>query len=460
MMRTTALPVLALFCATQAPAQTQGSSTDDIASLKEQLKALQDRIVQIEDARARDERQRREQPAPAATAAASAPADVVTRGDIPNSFKLPGTNTSMSIGGFVKGVAVRSSRAGLVPSPALTAQLADISLVPPTIPLSTTPETGLRKGNWKLSAQESRLIVRTSTPTTAFGPFTTLIEGDFFGYVGNETSTNGHNFRVRHAWATLGNVSAGQYWSNMVNLTAAPETIDFSPPLGLFGGLRQAQVRYTMPLSWGAWSVSMENPESVIVLNSANTGASTTPDNDKLPDFTTKVHFGLGPGEFEVAATYRRPNTAQGPIVYRRQAAGISTSGFVPTFGSDRFVFGLGYGRGSGHMLAIVADGVVTAGGLERINESSGYVGYRHYWLPTLRSNIDYSWINANNPGGLSAGTAGGLNKKFWSTHVNLIWNPIPSTDVGIEFLRAMRQVESGVHGDLNRWMLMGRFFF
>ena len=91
-----------------------------------------------------------------------------------------------------------------------------------------------------------------------------------------------------------------------------------------------------------------------------------------------------------------------------------------------------------------------------------GNVGYRHYWLPNLRSTLSGGiWhhdINTNlrlrgttsAAGGTTAGvldvgtrhrqTGGGgcgLNKELINAHVNLIWNPVPFADVGIEYIWA-----------------------
>ena len=106
-----------------------------------------------------------------------------------------------------------------------------------------------------------------------------------------------------------------------------------------------------------------------------------------------------------------------------------------------------------------------------------GNVGYKHYWLPNLRSNISAGiWhhdINtglrgtATAAGGFvssvcptgSAATGGGgcgLNKELVNAHVNLIWNPVPFADVGIEYTWAHRVVVSNLKGDMNA--LIGRF--
>lgn len=424
-----------------APAFAQSNS--EITQLREQLRALQERLSQMEQ---------KMQAAPA-PAAPSAP--VVTQGDLgPNSWKLPG-GTSIALGGQIKAVGIFSNRSPLAFS------TADESLLVPTIPLNNTPEASLRRNNWKATAKESRLSVRTLTPTP-LGDLTTLVEGDFFGPGGSELSTNGHGFRLRHAWGTLGNFGAGQYWSNAVNLSAVPETVDFSPQIGIAYALRQTQFRYTHPWSGkNYWSVSIENPESVVVLNSANNGANTVPDTDKALDLTGKVHFELLSGEHELAAMARKITTAPGTTQTNKWGYGLSLSGYLPVLRRDRFMYGINVGKDSGrHLGGLIADGVMFATSLSGIDTTAGFLSYKHYWTETMRSNLAYSWISADNPAGISAGTAAGLTKRYRTAHLNFIWAATPQAEFGAEFLRGEREVESGIKGAVNRFLFMGKYSF
>jgi len=61
--------------------------------------------------------------------------------------------------------------------------------------------------------------------------------------------SNSHGFRLRHAYGTLGNFLAGQTWTNFMNPSSLPETLDFGGPVGQIFD-RQAQVRWTQ--SFGA----------------------------------------------------------------------------------------------------------------------------------------------------------------------------------------------------------------
>ncbi len=209
------------------------------------------------------------------------------------------------------------------------------------------------------------------------------------------------------------------------------------------------------------WSVSIENPESVVVVNAANTGSNTVPDTDKALDLTGKVHLEFLGGEHEAAAIMRKVSSAAGPTQASKWGYGLSLSGYVPVMGRNRFIYGVNFGKDSGrHLGGLVADGVLIGTSLEGIDTNAGFVSYRHHWTNTLRSNVSYSWINADNPAGISAGTAAGLNKKFRTAHLNVIWAYAPQVEFGAEILRGEREVESGVKGAVNRFLVMGKYAF
>jgi hypothetical protein len=81
-------------------------------------------------------------------------------------------------------------------------------------------------------------------------------------------------------------------------------------------------------------------------------------------------------------------------------------------------------------------------------------IGYQHWWLDNLRSNINGGWqsqfgipiklVNANGTiagTASSAGQAAAINKEFFTGHINLIWNPVSFADVGIEYTWQQRTV-------------------
>ena len=410
--------------ATGSPALAQ----DDITALKNQLRQLQERLEKMEAQQA-------------AQPPAAAPAAAVTAGDTPGSFKLPGTNTSVTIGGFVKASAIFNDRSPGPGSPG------DEQLLVGTIPLSSAAFPPGQRDKFKISAKESRLWLRTSTPSR-WGPVTTHVEGDFVANTGTEVSTNGYGFRLRHAWGTVGNLGVGQTWSNLLNTSAIPEVIDFGALIGIFGAPRQPGIRWTSNHANGFWSVALENPETTIA------GVAATPDNDRAPDINGKINFRTGFGTFEVAALWRRlaANTAG---VNKAEGHGFAVSGAVPTFGRDRFVFQVASGKGIGRYFgtAPAPDVSVVGTTLRAASHTGGYVGYQHFWSDTLRSSIDYEWLTIGYGGAAVPGT---FDKKYWSAHANLMWTAARNVTLGAELLRGHRSIVNGDSGKVNKLLLTG----
>ena len=178
--------------------------------------------------------------APAAAPAASASAwndridavelkqkDAVVLGDIPGSFRLPGSETSIRIYGFAEANMVKDFK-GTAPGDHFTN-------------LMEQPLGSSKSGKTSLTAQTSRFGFETSTPT-GVGTFNTKIEADFYAYCGAECNRN--RLRLRHAYGEYAGWLIGQTWSTFMDTDNLPETVDFNGPPGATFR-RPTQIRYT-----------------------------------------------------------------------------------------------------------------------------------------------------------------------------------------------------------------------
>ena len=92
--------------------------------------------------------------------------------------------------------------------------------------------------------------------------------------------------------------------------------------------------------------------------------------------------------------------------------------------------------------------------------------GYQHWWTDNLRSNINGGFNQHQIPGGAVASPSNVIgvaqsaaqNKLLKSFHANLIWNPVSSVDVGIEYMWGERTVVNNQHGNEN--VLISKFAF
>ena len=367
------------------------------------------------------------------------------------SFKLPGSDTSVTLGGYVKFDAIWSDKSAGVDS--VGDQQLNINLVP------VGPAAGQhKKDQVTFHARQTRLSLGTSTPT-AYGDLTTYIEGDFFGADGNESVSNSNGFRIRHAYGSLGNFSAGQYWTNFFNEQAYAETLDFGGPVGeIF--IRQAQVRWTQKFAGGDWSVSAENPESLLAVPGSATPFRS--DSDHAPDFTGRVKFAAARGTYSAGVLARNihVDSAAAPAANSGKWGGaIALTGIVPTIGRDDVRFDLNVGNAIGRyqVPGFFPDGYLDAAGhIQLAHQESGFIAYRHFWTPRLRSTLELSAANSTPP----SGTFNGINKADRSQHLNLIWSPVAPVNLGAELIHAERTVVGGDKGSLNRVQFSAQYSF
>lgn len=194
-----------LLVATVPPA-----GANEIEELKAQIEALQERLAKIEAAQKEAEKK------------------TVTAGDTGGSWKLPGSKTSISFSGYVKGDFYLDSADDL-----------GKAFDPTSIRLDGVKNPDDDDGAVGVHAEQSRLRFDTHTPTE-MGALNTRIETDFWG----------GDLRLRQAYGSLGPVLAGQAWSILVDDHTAADTVDFNGPVGVIS-TRQPQLRLTLPVGEG-----------------------------------------------------------------------------------------------------------------------------------------------------------------------------------------------------------------
>jgi hypothetical protein len=214
---------------------------DDISSLRQQLDAMKERLAKLEADKA-DKRR---------VAAAAA----VEAGDKPRSWKLPGTNTSMNIGGFAKFHAQYHLAVNTVLT--ATGEGAAAGGLPVAAVEGSQFDQTLNGGNLFFTARRSRFWIQTWTPTD-WGELRTYIEADFAG-AGAAAGPSTNLLRLRQAYGTLGPVLIGKTQTLFGGLIGLPELFDDGAPQAL-GALRIEQIRYTHNFGGGiTLSVALED---------------------------------------------------------------------------------------------------------------------------------------------------------------------------------------------------------
>jgi hypothetical protein len=302
---------------------------DELADLRANQLLLQQRIDQLAQAQGQPLAPEPGPPPPLSggagggygigiTGAKAAPNAPVAGGSFPRSFLIPGTDTSIRVGGFVDITILDFLNGGGNVDGSNYGSNAGQNGTLPALPLGGGFVPGLgfvnpnavaraptrNNGVLEFSPQQSRIDIETRTPT-AWGEARTFLAFDWAGcssgssYTCQTLQQSGGNSllpRLRFAYGTLGGFLGGQALSNFSDADADTESMEFGGAIGSTGGQRIPQVRYTYPLAYGgALSVSAENPWTTVVTpggiestdyNLSGAGNPTTPPQQMITGTT------------------------------------------------------------------------------------------------------------------------------------------------------------------------------
>ena len=324
-----------------------------------------------------------------------------------------------------------------------------------------TPVGGIDEGtDFDAHAKQSRINFGTDTILDGGDKLSTRFEVDFFGSTtGNQRVTNTYAPVLRHAYITWREWLVGQTWSNFQDVAVLPDAVDFIGPTDGTVFVRQPQVRYTR----GGLALSVENPQTTLTPFGGGTGgnAQIETDDSAVPDLTARYTWKGSWGHVSVAGLARElkyETTGANAIDASAWSMAASLSGKFMIGKDDVRWMLLGGNLGRYVALNFTNDAVLDAGGdLETIDGYAGFVAYRHLWSPKLRSNLFYAMGDYDNE---VAYTGGGVNKSSNSWTVNLIYTPLPKLDIGAEFRHAVRELENGADGNLDRLQFTTKYSF
>jgi hypothetical protein len=358
--------------------------------------------------------------------------------ELPGGWTLPGTDTVMSVGGFVWLQAIHDDRA-------ITSEC---DFVTSSIVTRGATKVQGSNGQTNFCTNGTRLWWKTLTP---FGDrrMTTYVETDFFG------NSDSPEFHFRQAYAQLtdavlgGDLLVGQAWSTFVDLGSFPNTLDFE---GVNASLeiRQPLVRWTRSLSgFGeglSTSFAIESGENVVI---ENADALTL-----WPDAVWILRWDGDGGHVQGGAIARqiRGSASNGPIE-NDTGYGLSVSGMIalPYLAKgDNLTFQGTWGSGIGSYFDDAPPDAVfdpAASEQKLIPVWGGFVGLQHFWIEEVSSTLTGGYVNADNRG-IQADDA--FHTSVYASG-NLIYTPFSSTAVGIEYLFGKRRDKDGADGTDSR---------
>ncbi|OYV34256.1 MAG: hypothetical protein B7Z81_10315 [Acidocella sp. 20-61-6] len=367
--------------------------------------------------------------------------EYLTKGILPGSFIIPGTNTSIHLGGFINFQAEYSPTQNLGPKFSIG------NLLPPSAARRVTA------GDFQFQSKVSRMVFQTSTPS-ALGPITTNFALDFYGYVAGgdynqALQNNSYSARIVYAYGTVGPLTMGMLNSNFIDDPDTPETFDNGGPAGI-PAERTEQIRYTQPINkTSVVSIAAESPQS---------GYQDTRDNievpsqtEPMPDFSLRYDYNSPLLHFQLSGVVRdlAYTDGYGDRTSKMSGAGIiggtlNLGELAKPFGKDNV--GGQYWTGAigryipddfgGNIASVIAVDNGTTGTPRtlqtKLQDDQGFtVFYQHYWTALLRSTVSIGYNHQNLASFLPADVQNATATK--TAHVNLILRPVPSVDLGIE---------------------------
>ena len=412
---------LALFVAPAA-----GGEIDD---LKAQIKALMERLEALE---AREKKMKADMMA----AQEAAQKKAVATGDFPGSWKMPGSNTSVSFSGYVKLDAIYDLDQDLGDSFFGYDWGGGGSGI-----LLEGDDSGQRKAS--LHARQTRLRFDSLTPT-GMGNLKTRIETDFYG--------GGNALRLRHAYASLGGVLAGQTWTTLMDENTYADTVDFEGPVGVVA-TRRPQVRYSQAIGKNlTMQVALEDPNAPTILM----GGGSTSSQERIPNLVAALRMKTSWGAINVSGLL-------GQVLYEDGAVEESVTMSALHFGAN---IGLGkdtrlwgtFNVGSGgldkSMLGSPAAAILSANNeLEALDSMGGFVGLTHNWSSSVSSGLYYGWVENDFEDAAQAAYPG-LSQSLQTVHATIWWSPAPKTRIGAEIIKGWRETNGGEEGDATRMQL------
>jgi hypothetical protein len=422
---------------------------------------------------ARDEP--RTAPAPRPPAEIRAEVDEALRGSLDGlAMRVPNTDTSVRLYGFVRFTGYRDFN-GRNQTDAAAVQ---------NIPLNGSA-ADRQGGDGDYTARGSRIGVDTRTPTH-LGQLDTTLEADFRG----EISPGGDlALRLRLAFAELTQGDwrfligqANSLWTDGL-FEAFHDATNLNQSF-----VRQAQLRVSRRFGENLTAqVSLEAPGADLTTSrgaitpSTRLDGAASPAFEEFPDLLGRLTWRDASHEYVLRGLVRqitlRPEGTTFAPAPDKDAIGfgiaaharIGLGQFIPALGRDEFTLMGFYGEGLGRYLAGNSFGLgavsnigQTAGNdysLDTVPSYGGLAAYRHFWSPTLRSNLAYSYARQDFPDYVSGFTPGSssalsMNREMQQVIANVIWSPFAERattrqpfgwfDLGLEYVWSQRDLEGG----------------
>ena len=347
----------------------------------------------------------------------------------PGWIALPKTPVGLKIGGYVKFDLIHDF------NPINSPDFFDVSKIP------TDDSEG---ASTHMHAKETRLIMDVRSRSKV-GELRGFVEGDFYG--------SGGSFRLRHGYVEIaGKWLAGQTWTNFMDETMIPPTLDFEKPAA-YAFARHGLFRFKQSLSKDAYvALAVEEP-SASAQSPTNPGKLESP----LPDFTARYRVTKHWGHFQLSSFFGQlrfqPTVGAADNVF---LYGVNLSGLFVVFKKDKLAYQVLYGPGVARYRGGISAGIDENDKLEAIVGVGYTVTYLHQWSHAFSSLFVFNYGEEDNTRGQPANDVNSINYMA----INLLWHFAENAFAGVEYLRGTRTDIDDSDGTANRLQFSVRYSF
>lgn len=353
-------------------------------------------------------------------------------------FMSKNGNLAMGVGGQIK-VRGYFDWNGSIPTP---------GFYPYNIPI---PKNPLAMRNLAASASGTGLFFTILGRNKILGDFIGYFQADFAGY-------NDRGFRIKKAYLTMGDWTAGYAVTTFEDTKAEPETVDGAGPNGI-NSRKNVLVRYLHTFK-GKWSLaaSAEFPKTLI--SQSDTAAKAT--NQYIPDIAAFGQYQWAGGKSHVRLSALLRTLSYRDLMagknYNILGWGLQVSAVIKAFSSWNF-FGI-LSTGRGHASYTTDLGI---GNFDLISDldnpgklyapmAAGFVfGAQYFFSSKLYANIalsEQTYYPKHNPHNSQ------YRYGFYGA-ANVMWDITPRLQCGFEYLHGRRKNFNGQHGDADRIMAL-----
>ncbi|WP_022666386.1 DcaP family trimeric outer membrane transporter [Desulfospira joergensenii] len=330
------------------------------------------------------------------------------------------------------------------------------------VPLDGDPHSD--ESRFSMTARESRLFLKTSTPTD-IGIVSTYLEGDYNSDsdYSSDTWSNSRQFRLRHAAGTLtfgdNSVLFGQTWSTFMDFAGAVPVMDLAGDPGQ-PFVRQPQVRFTHNFGKGHYiALAAENPDRGFTMGGLLFQNAVTESTETMPDFIAKYFWSKNNFHLSPKVLVRRFELNDKDTM----AYAFSLTSHLGFGKGHKIYAGLTWGDGIGRYAGLGLNsgaGIADTGDIETVEYRSINTGV------TFALRDDLAWTlgcgySENDEDAYKEGVLSGrANKDAFAWHTMMVWKASSSIECALGFTSMQQEVMDGREGDMMKVQSYVKFSF